>query len=53
MDVIEATKNDDILIPPRLNFDNIGMALTTCLCEIFGEDWPVAMYNQTRPQTTT
>jgi len=52
-DVLTATKNDDILIPPRLNFDSIGLALTTCLCEILGEDWPVAMYNQTRPQTTS
>jgi hypothetical protein len=27
------------------------LALTTCFCEIIGEDWPVAMYNQTRAQT--
>ena len=50
-DVLTATANDDVLIPARLNFDSIFLALTTCFCEIIGEDWPVAMYNHMRPQT--
>lgn len=49
--MLAATANDDILIPARLNFDGIALALTTCLCEVLGEDWPVAMYNQMRAQT--
>ena len=51
--MLTATANDDILIPGRLNFDGIFLALTTCFCEIIGEDWPVALYNQTRAQTDT
>ena len=38
------------MITPRMNFDNIGLALTTIFCEIMGEDWNVYMYTYVRPQ---
>jgi len=51
-DIIEATKNGDILITPRMNFDNIQNSLTTIFCEILGEDWNVYLYTYVRPQDT-
>lgn len=48
IDVLSAVIEDEIIIPPRLNFDNILFSLTTVFCEIIGEDWNVAMMNQTR-----
>ena len=49
-DVVAATAAGAILITPRMNFDNIGNALTTIFCEIMGEDWNVYMYTYVRPQ---
>jgi len=49
-DVVAATAAGEIIITPRMNFDNIGTALTTIFCEIMGEDWNVYLYTYMRPQ---
>jgi voltage-dependent calcium channel L type alpha-1D len=49
-DVVAATTAGEIMITPRMNFDNIGNSLTTIFCEIMGEDWNVYMYTFVRPQ---
>ena len=47
-DVIAATAAGLDMEPPRENFDDVVMALTTVFIVTLGEDWPVVMYNYTR-----
>jgi len=49
-DVPEFYSAGKIMVTPRMNFDNVGNALTTIFCEIMGEDWNVYMYTYMRPQ---
>ena len=49
-DVVAFTTDKKIMITPRMNFDNVGNALTTIFCEIMGEDWNVYKYTYMRPQ---
>jgi hypothetical protein len=36
------------LEPPRSNFNNVGMALTSVFILVLGEDWPFIMYDHVR-----
>jgi hypothetical protein len=47
-DYLAAEAAGEKLSPPRANFNNVGMALTSVFILVLGEDWPFIMYDHVR-----